>query len=79
MSFVNRQVALSENGMKVVIASDVTAGGITYAGHYYFVFDQVLNEYVYKRFEASKAQSVFLSRDGRLMIVTTTTRIVVYE
>lgn len=65
--------------MKVAILSDVTAGGTTYTGHYYFVFNDTENTYVYKRFDASGAINIFLSADGNILYVTTKTKIVIYQ
>jgi len=47
MTYNNKKVSITPDGMKVVIVSTVSTGT---TGHYYFVFDRVTNEYIYKRF-----------------------------
>lgn len=79
MSYANRQISITEDGLKVVIASDISAGGQTYSGHYYFIFNQTINEYIYKRFDASGAINVYFGHNGDLMYVTTSSRIIVYK
>lgn len=50
MSYSNRIISMTPDGMKAVIVGSVTSGGVTYTGHYFFVFNNTINEYVYKRF-----------------------------
>lgn len=73
--YYNKFISITDDGNKVVIVSTV---GVT-AGHYYFTYNRTLNEYMYRRFEASNANSAFFSKDGSLLYIITSNRLIVYK
>jgi hypothetical protein len=43
MSYNNRAISLTANGLKAVVISSISSGGSTYLGHYYFIFNRTIN------------------------------------